>query len=233
MNIAIITIINIKKMIQTRYDTANDAFHRLYWDLSNDGEDFGDTKAFFNVGFYIDNPEEMEIKNSNALKRDWKEEYAEAEWQWYLSGNRNISKLDEIYGKVPKIWKRMADKHGDVNSNYGWQWKRNYQLSKVIDKLMKQPNTRQATISIYDGKEMNNYRYDTPCTYAIQFTVVDEKLNMCVTMRSNDLWYGFCNDQYCFASLQCLVSAETGYELGTYYHFAHNLHLYNKNIKHG
>jgi thymidylate synthase len=119
------------------------------------------------------------------------------------------------------------------SGNYGWQWKRNYQLSKVIDKLMKQPNTRQATISIYDGKEMNNYRYDTPCTYAIQFTVVDEKLNMCVTMRSNDLWYGFCNDQYCFASLQCLVSAETGYELGTYYHFAHNLHLYNKNIKHG
>ena len=191
MNTAIITIINIKKMIQTRYDTANDAFHRLYWDLSNDGEDFGDTKAFFNVGFYIDNPEQMEIKDSNALK------------------------------------------HGDVNSNYGWQWKRNYQLSKVIDKLMKQPNTRQATISIYDGKEMNNYRHDTPCTYAIQFTVIDEKLNMCVTMRSNDLWYGFCNDQYCFASLQCLVAAETGYDLGTYYHFAHNLHLYNKDIKNG
>ena len=60
-----------------------------------------------------------------------------------------------------------------------------------------------------------------------------EKLNMCVTMRSNDLWYGFCNDQYCFASLQCLVAAETGYDLGTYYHFAHNLHLYNKDIKNG
>ena len=67
MNTAIITTINIKKMIQTRYDNANEAFHRLYWDISNDGEDFGDTKAFFNVGFYIDNPEQMEIKDSNAL----------------------------------------------------------------------------------------------------------------------------------------------------------------------
>ena len=49
---------------------------------------------------------------------------------------------------------------------------------------------------------------------------------MCVVMRSNDLWYGFCNDQYCFSKLQELVSKRTEYEMGTYYHFAHNLHLY-------
>jgi thymidylate synthase len=94
--------------------------------------------------------------------------------------------------------------------------------------LRRNPNTRQATISIYDGKEMDQYKYDTPCTYAIQFTVVNDKLNMCITMRSNDLWYGFCNDQYCFAKLQELVAEETDYELGSYYHFAHNLHLYTK-----
>ncbi len=74
------------------------------------------------------------------------------------------------------------------------------------------------------------YSRDTPCTYAIQFTVVNNRLNMCVTMRSNDLWYGFCNDQYCFAQLQILVAQETDYELGSYYHFAHNLHLYEKDL---
>ena len=57
------------------------------------------------------------------------------------------------------------------------------------------------------------------------------KLNMCVTMRSNDLWYGFCNDQYCFSRLQLLISKELNIEIGTYYHFAHNLHLYNNIIK--
>jgi len=46
-------------------------------------------------------------------------------------------------------------------------------------------------------------------------------------MRSNDIWFGFCNDQYCFSMLQKLVSYKTGYEVGEYYHHAHNMHVYN------
>ena len=97
--------------------------------------------------------------------------------------------------------------------------------------LKKTPNTRQATISIFDGKEREKYDKDTPCTYAIQFTILDNKLNMCVTMRSNDLWYGFCNDQYCFSKLQLMVADKLEIRLCEYYHFAHNLHLYNNIIE--
>ena len=211
------------------YQTASDAFHNLYWRIVRDGVDFAGTKALFNVGF------ELEVPNANAIidskvKRNWSHEYAEAEWQWYLSGDRNIKKLGELYGKVPAIWKRMADEQGDVNSNYGYQWCRENQLDKVINMLKANPETRQATISIYDGKEINLYDNDTPCTYAVQFTILNHKLNMSVVMRSNDLWYGFCNDQYQFSNLQMLVANETGYDVGTYYHFAHNLHLYNDKL---
>ena len=96
--------------------------------------------------------------------------------------------------------------------------------------LKDNPKTRQAAISIYDGKEISRYRKDTPCTYAVQFTVLNNRLNMCVTMRSNDLWFGFCIDQYCFSKLQELVSDRTGYAVGTYYHFAHNLHIYDDQL---
>ena len=196
--------------------------------IQNGGVDFDDTKALFNVGFEIENPMDNLIKDED---RNWKWDYAEAEWQWYLSGDNNISKLEELYGKVPEIWKRMADKEGFVNSNYGWQWKRSDQLDEVIDLLKTNPRTRQAAISIYDRKEGYMYDNDTPCTYAVQFTIVGQKLNMCVTMRSNDLWYGFCNDQYCFSKLQELVATETGLLIGSYYHFAHNLHLYDNIIE--
>ena len=213
------------------FKTANDAFHDLYWRIVRDGVDFAGTKALFNVGF------EIKIPNANAIidkhgrvKRNWSQEYAEAEWQWYLSSDRNIAKLGELYGKVPAIWKRMADTDDNVNSNYGWQWKRNDQLKHVIRLLKDDPETRQAAISIYDAKEWDKYTYDTPCTYAVQFTVLNHKLNMSVVMRSNDLWYGFCNDQYQFSNLQMLVADETGYDVGTYYHFAHNLHLYNDKL---
>ena len=212
-----------------KFDTADNAFHSLYWRIVRDGVDFAGTKALFNVGFEIQFPAHNAI-HSGRVKRNWSQEYAEAEWQWYLSGDPNISKLGEIYGKVPVIWRTMADKYGNVNSNYGYQWKRRGQLDKVIEMLRGNKSTRQAAISIYDGKEQDSYTTDTPCTYAVQFTVVDNKLNMSVVMRSNDIWYGFCNDQYCFSSLQMLVAYETGYELGTYYHFAHNLHLYNNKL---
>ena len=210
------------------FNNADAAFDYYKSQILSKGVDFDNTKALFNVGFTIENPMNNHI---SCEQRNWKQDYAEAEWQWYLSGDRNTKKLGELYGKVPEIWKRMADGKGNVNSNYGWQWERNNQLDKIIKLLSDNPKTRQAAISIYDAKEIKSYKYDTPCTYAIQFTILDNKLNMCVTMRSNDLWYGFCNDQYCFSKLQKLVADETGWPVGTYFHFAHNLHLYNNIIK--
>ena len=215
------------KTFANKFRNANEAFQYWYQCIEHYGQEFAGTKALFNIGFEMERPDEVDIKES---WRNWKKDYASAEFQWYLSGDQNIEKLGEIYGKVPAIWKRMANKLGQVNSNYGYQWERYQQLDKVIEMLRRNPDTRQAAISIYDGKEMVRYHSDTPCTYAIQFTVVNNRLNMCVTMRSNDLWYGFCNDQYQFSKLQEMVSKRLDIETGVYYHFAHNMHLYNNKI---
>ena len=213
--------------IETSFWSANEALEYFYKTISKEGRDFADTKALFNIGFTILEPRARRI---TSKMRNWKEDYAEAEWKWYLSEDRNISKLGDIYGKVPEIWKRMADSNGNVNSNYGWQWGRNDQIDYVVDLLKREKYTRQATLSIYDGKEHDKYTYDTPCTYAVQFTITDNRLNMCVTMRSNDLWYGFCNDQYQFSKLQEMIADEINIDMGVYYHFAHNIHIYNDKL---
>ena len=209
------------------YYNANHAFNSLRADITDKGMPFANTKALFNVGFYLQNPLDNKITNK---ERNWKEEYAEAEWQWYLSGDRNIEKLGKIYGKIPPIWERMADHNGNVNSNYGWQWLRNDQYEYIIDKLKFDIDTRHAAISIYDCKENLDYENDTPCTYAVQFTIINDKLCMSVYMRSNDLWYGFCNDQYCFSMLQKKVAEDVNKDIGWYYHHAHNMHLYNDKL---
>ena len=213
--------------MKNSFEDANEAYEYMHDRILRYGAKFGDTKALFNVGFYIDNPSKKQIIN---VERKWNLHYADSEWQWYLSGDPNIKRLGEIYGKVPAIWKRMADGSGEVNSNYGYQWKRNAQLTHVIKMLREKPDTRQAAISIYDAKEMHKYENDTPCTYAVQFTIINGELCMSVYMRSNDLWYGFCNDQYQFASLQELIARELDIPTGWYYHHAHNLHLYNDKI---
>jgi len=210
-----------------RYNNANEAYEALLHDAIALGIDFDDTKALFNCGFYINNPMDNHITNK---QRKWSLKYAEAEWQWYLSGDPSIKKLGELYGKIPPIWEKMADSMGNVRSNYGWQWKRNAQIDYVTAKLKTNPKTRHAAISIFDGKEFDTYRNDTPCTYAVQFTIINNELCMSVYMRSNDIWYGFCNDQYQFSSLQKMVADRLNLEIGWYYHHAHNMHLYNNKL---
>ena len=213
--------------MRTEFKNADEAYNYFLDRIIIWGQPFGDTKALFNVGFTLKNPLENYIFNK---ERNWKPDYAEAEWQWYLSGDPSIDKLGDIYGKVPPIWERMANSKRCVNSNYGWQMYRNDQLDYVIAKLKHEKDTRHAALSIYDCKEHSFYSKDTPCTYAIQFTIVDNRLNMAVLMRSNDLWYGFCNDQYCFSMIQKLVADRLDIKVGEYYHYAHNLHLYNDKI---
>ena len=213
--------------MRSNFMNANEAYEAVLDEIIINGIDFDNTKAIFNCGFYIADPLDNHITNK---QRDWKLKYAMAEWDWYLSGDPSIKKLGEIYGKIPPIWERMADSSGNVNSNYGYQWKRNNQIDYVVAKLKDNPNTRHAAISIYDCKEHDTYSKDTPCTYAVQFTILNNTLNMSVYMRSNDIWYGFCNDQYQFSLLQKMIANRLSIDVGWYYHHAHNMHLYNDKL---
>ena len=69
------------------YRTADKAFYHLYDVISDNGIDYDETKALFNIGFYIREPWNNKIETTY---REWKEDYAEAEWQWYLTGDRNV-----------------------------------------------------------------------------------------------------------------------------------------------
>jgi thymidylate synthase len=203
-----------------KFNNAQLAFEYFYKEIKQNGNKKENTTYLKNIGFYIENPLDNEI---NSDFRKWNKNYADYEWNWYLSANPNA---EEISKKAP-IWKKHMDENGNVMSNYGWQWVRKSQLDRVIDKLAANKNTRQAVITIYDGKEIELYQYDTPCTLDISFTIENNKLCMTVLMRSNDLWFGFCNDQYCFSMLQKYVAEILEIEIGWYYHFAIDLHLYD------
>jgi thymidylate synthase len=203
---------------------AQEAFEHLYDHIMNYGQDCSNgTKQIFNTLIEIERPDSNLIETTY---RKWSKSYADYEWEWYLSGNPNAEAISER----ASIWKSMMDERGHVNSNYGYQWFRNGQLYRVIDMLREDPVTRKASISLYDGKEINLYHKYTICTYAINFYITNERLNMQVMMRSNDLVYGFCNDQYCFSKLQMLVAKELKLDLGIYTHFVCNMHIYQRHF---
>lgn len=206
------------------YSNATEAFEVLHDLILHHGIETNiGTKAVYNIGFYIDNPTQRYITTE---WRKWSKTYAEREWAWYLSGNPSVEEIKHY----ATIWDKMHCGDNIVNSNYGFQWMRNDQLEKCIEQLKENKNTRQAWVSIFDGKEKDKYAFDTPCTLAVGFDVnpaTPDCLNMTVVMRSNDIIYGFCNDQYCFSKLQEMVAEKLGLKVGTYYHFAHDMHIYN------
>lgn len=213
---------------QLLFRNAQSAFEHLYDEIIQNGiySPQQKTKSLYNIGFTIIDPNDNSI---NTEWRRWNKKYAEREWNWYLSKNRSVEEIK----KFAPTWDKMHNGDNIVNSNYGWQWSRNNQLDKCIEQLKKDKFTRQAYISIFDGKEKADYDYDTPCTLSVGFYVFPygiNTLNMTVLMRSNDLIYGFCNDQYCFSKLLSLVASELNLKVGAYYHFAQNLHIYKQHF---
>lgn len=206
-----------------KFKNAQEAFEYYYKCIDNTGLIKSNSVFLNNIGFYLLDPKDNLI---NTTWRKWKKTYAEKEYEWYISRNRSVKDLK----KYAKIWDKMHSGNDIVNSNYGYQWSRNNQLGKAIELLRFDKETRRAVITIYDGKEHKDYDNDTPCTLNIVFNIIDNKLNMSVLMRSNDLWFGFCNDQYCFSRLQIDVAKLLGIQIGWYYHFANDLHIYNNQL---
>ena len=65
--------------MKNNFKNADEAFKYFKLMIQNAGAEFDDTQALFNVGFYINNPMDNHI---DCEQRNWKHEYAEAEWQW-------------------------------------------------------------------------------------------------------------------------------------------------------
>jgi thymidylate synthase len=104
-------------------------------------------------------------------------------------------------------------------------------LDDLATLLRRDPDTRQAVLTIYDSAtDLNANKRDIPCTIAIQFLLRRGLLNMRVMMRSNDLWLGFPYDIVQFAALQAAVAADLDVPMGVYTHAVGSMHLYETNF---
>lgn len=101
------------------------------------------------------------------------------------------------------------------------------QLESVIDKLTRDPDTRQAVVTLWNPARDNDEGHlDYPCTVALGFSSDGEQLDMRVTMRSNDVWLGLPYDMFQFTQLQLSLCNVMGLLPGTYTHTAWSMHLY-------
>lgn len=162
--------------------------------------------------------------------------YIARELEWYKSQSLFVK---DIPGETPAIWKAIASKHGEINSNYGWAvWSsQNYsQFANCAKELISNPDSRRG-IMIYTRPQMQ-YDFerdgmsDFMCTNNVQYLIRDNKVHAVVNMRSNDCWAGYRNDYawqlYVLEQLTKTVSDGSGkeYEVGNIIWNAGSLHVY-------
>jgi hypothetical protein len=95
---------------------------------------------------------------------------------------------------------------------------------------VKDPQSRQAVIQLFSpATDFQGYK-DVPRTLGYRFFLREGLLHMHTTMRSQDLWRGFCYDIFAATMLQELLAGWLGTGLGNYRHFADSLHLYASDV---
>jgi thymidylate synthase len=154
--------------------------------------------------------------------------FAVAEAMWILSGSDH----QWIYLFNEKLADYADD--GRLMGAYGPRLRRWHgttdQLAQVRQALTADPGTRRAVIQLYDPEADARGHKDVPCTLGYRFFLRDGLLHMHTTMRSQDLWLGFCYDIFTTTILQELLAGWLDAGLGSYQLSIDSLHLYDHDI---
>nr|DAF36023.1 MAG TPA: hypothetical protein [Caudoviricetes sp.] len=225
----------MKKVFGSRYFTTKDIRKILKEKYKNKDISDNGTIKIVSASF---------IADKDYIIRKPNKEYQKAEIKWYLSLSRNVNDIAKYYnGKVPKIWQMIADKDGNVNSQYGYRvFSKDFSLNKdksqwdlAKEALLKDINTRQA-ILIYTQPEMHelstlNGMKDWCCTYSQNFKYEYGKLHLVVNMRSNDAVFGTNNDIFWAKYLLKRMAKELNLKPGYIFWHADDLHVYERDFK--
>jgi thymidylate synthase len=208
----------------------NNNFQQVYKNALDVILKFGDTtsprgyetKEIMPGYFCVENPLSRIL---TATPRKMNVFYGMIETLWYLNGDDAVEPL-EFYNK------NIAAFSDDGRAFHGAYGKRlirenESQFDLVIEKLKKDPSSRQAVMIIWDPWYDHQPTKDVPCTIGFIFNIRENKLHMQTIMRSNDVILGTTYDVFAFTLFQEYIARQLGVEMGAYKHFANSFHLYS------
>lgn len=156
------------------------------------------------------------------------------EAMWMLAGKADV----DFVARYNSRMREFADE-GVLRGAYGYRWRNHWveesgdsldQILYVISMLRADPTTRRAVITMWDPMEdLGSDNKDIPCNTQIYFRIVQGKLEMTLTCRSNDIiWGAYGANAVHFGFLHELVAFGAGVPQGTMYQFSNNWHLYER-----
>lgn len=105
------------------------------------------------------------------------------------------------------------------------------QVALAVAKLRKDPDTRQAIITLWDPKLDNEPdKRDYPCTVSLALEIKANMLNLTAIMRSSDVWKGLPYDMFQFTELQKTIARVLNRPCGFFRLITLSLHAYEEDV---
>ena len=152
------------------------------------------------------------------------------EAMWMLAGRRDVGFISQFNSNI----KNYSDNGIDFNAAYGHRWRVHFgwdQIEAAIRQLARDSSSRRVVVGAWDNEfDLMGESKDIPCNTHMYFRVTDDdRLNLTVCNRSNDLVWGMYGANIVHMSfLQEYVMERADLKMGKYYQFSNNLHLYEK-----
>jgi len=219
-------------MIVIEGRNVNEVYNDALWRMDMLGKEYhtrngSAMRTPFPVTTIYNHPEERVLFDP---KRDANPFFHLMESIWMIAGRRDV----DFVAKFASNMKEYSDDGVILRGAYGYRWRHWFgvnQIYWVIDHLMDYPESRRAVVSMWDSdkdiKAVNEGTKDVPCNTAIYFTIRDDRLDMTVTNRSNDIIWGCYGANAVHMSfLQEYVALKLGVKLGKYYQISNDWHIY-------
>jgi thymidylate synthase len=192
-----------------------------------------DTISYFGAFYRVDLAKGFPLLTTKKI--EWKSLLHEV--LWYLSGDDHIRNLR----KHTKIWDAWADEAGNLETAYGYFWRKfpsakkdqngNWtvtevdQIQYVIDEIKKNPNSRRLVVTAWEPGNATKSKLP-PCHYSFAFNVSNGKLNCHLTQRSGDIALGIPFNLAAYSILTQIIAQEVGLGLGYFAHTIIDAHIY-------
>lgn len=169
---------------------------------------------------------EFEERVTDPWERDW-------EGKRILFQAPNFINPGEAWKLREEVWSEyMHD--GKLAYTYNELLWNNDQLTKIMNRLKEDPDSRQLWISLWNPDKDPDFLGGVsrvPCSLGYGLQVRDGKLNLHYVMRSCDFVTHFRNDVYLAIKFLEWVAEKTGYPVGDFTHTMFSCHVYNKDIQ--
>ncbi len=214
-------------MIPTTYPTFRTAYRQIIEAVLTHGDNVAPrgrpTRELRGVSFGLASPHDAIYKRSG-----YNVHFAAAEALQLIAGTSDAEELVRINPTMLQFTQRLSLGELYLHGAYGPRIRG--PLQDAVAKIEGDRDTRQAVVPIFRPGDLTAVTPDIPCTLLLHFQVRHDLLELDVTMRSNDIYWGTPYDVFYFTQLQLTVARSLNITAGAYRHHTDSLHAYARDI---